>query len=98
MLVVIILILHRLKAPNSPAFSAGLGNVNPALVNLMEYGDCTLGSMMGPFCMVGESTGMSAMAGTPRAIEITSAVPVPAAFWLFASALGLFGIKKRKIA
>jgi len=71
------------------------------LVDDMIYGDCTSGSLMvaGQACMAGEITGASTMAGTPLSISISevSAVPVPAAVWLFGSALvGLVGANRRK--
>ena len=87
------------QGPNSPAFSAGNGMYDATLVNQMEYGDCTLGSMMMMNnCMAGESTGSSMMMGIPYALEITAApVPVPAAAWLFGGALmSLFGANRRK--
>jgi len=69
--------------------------------NDMEYGDCTVGSLMmaGNACMAGETTGSSMMAATPLMLTISqvSAVPVPAAAWLFGGALmTLFGAKRRK--
>ncbi|WKJ92527.1 VPLPA-CTERM sorting domain-containing protein [Methylomonas montana] len=78
---------------------------NATLVNAMIYGDCTVGSLMGSgndMCMAGEPTGSSMMLGTAKSIEIiqgapVSEVPVPAAAWLFGSALlGLFGVNRRK--
>lgn len=78
-------------------------NGNPALINQMIYGDCTVGSLMmsGQACMAGEQTGTSMMAATPLSLNITSvtpaAVPVPGAVWLFGSALmGLLGVNRRK--
>jgi len=72
---------------------------NAGLVNDMIYGDCTLGSLMQNTCMAGEITGSSAMAGTALSLAISevSAVPVPAAAWLFGGALmSLFGANRRK--
>lgn len=68
-----------------------------ALAENMVYGDCTdLGLMMGMFCMGGEKNGVTMMAGVPQSLSV-SAVPLPAAAWLFGSALlGLLGIKHRK--
>jgi hypothetical protein len=69
------------------------------VVDSMAYGDCTKGGLMaGNLCMAGEITGTSAMAGTPLSLSIT-AVPIPAAVWLFGGALtGLIGISRRKRA
>jgi len=81
--------------------SLGLQTVasNAALVNDMMYGDCTLGSLMQNTCMAGEITATSAMEGTAFSLAISevSAVPVPAAAWLFGGALmSLFGANRRK--
>jgi len=78
------------------AFDATTGWAND-----MEYGDCTVGSLMmaGNACMAGETTGSSMMAATPLMLTISevSAVPVPAAAWLFGGALmSLFGANRRK--
>ncbi len=73
-----------------------------ALADNMVYGDCsTLGlMMMGNVCMGGEINGVTMMAGTPNSLMIqaaVSAVPVPAAAWLFGGALmSLFGANRRK--
>lgn len=79
---------------------------NMDLVNSMEYGDCAPGGLMGPMmtgnaCMAGEVTAQSMMAGIPQSFTITevTTVPVPAAVWLFGSALvGLLGTSRRKLA
>ena len=39
---------------------------------------------------------LSQRASTVRSVTVASAVPVPAAFWLFGSVLGLLGWMKRK--
>jgi len=72
----------------------------------MEYGDCTALGMMGSLCMtafgdvidpnasrpIGEGT----MAGYSSSLTI-SAVPVPAAVWLFGSALlGMLGVSRKR--
>ncbi len=79
-----------------------MGNITGMDVNGMGYGDCTIGSMMMMGnCMAGEPTGSSMMAGTPLSLEMTpvTAVPVPAAVWLFGSAMfGLLGVNRRKNA
>lgn len=73
-----------------------------ALADNMVYGDCSaLGLMMqGNACMGGEINGVTMMAGTPNSLMIeaaVSAVPVPAAAWLFGGALmSLFGANRRK--
>jgi len=68
-----------------------------AIAENMVYGDCTeLGLMMGMFCMGGEKNGVTMMGGMPQSLSV-SAVPLPAAVWLFGSALlGLLGVKHRK--
>jgi len=81
--------------------SLGLHNVtdNPALVNQMIYADCTTGSLMQNSCMAGEITTSSAMRGTALSLNISqvSAVPVPAAVWLFGSALlGMVGVSRKR--
>jgi len=76
------------------------GNVDMDLVNAMSYGDCTGGSMMMMGnCMASDPSGSSMMEGIPMAINIeaVSAVPVPAAAWLFGGALmSLVGANRRK--
>lgn len=86
----------------------GMGNITSlglqtasALVDGMVYGDCSVGSLMGggSMCMAGESTGFSMMGGSAMSLEINavSAVPVPAAAWLFGGALmSLIGANRRK--
>ena len=82
-------------------FDAATGPMS-ALADNMVYGDCsTLGLMMqGNACMGGEINGVTMMAGTPLSLSIeaaVSAVPVPAAAWLFGGALmSLFGANRRK--
>jgi len=82
-------------------FDAATGPMS-ALADNMVYGDCSaLGLMMqGNACMGGEINGVTMMAGTPRSLSIqavVSAVPVPAAAWLFGGALmSLFGANRRK--
>jgi hypothetical protein len=73
-----------------------------SIVNTMTYGDCTDLGMMGDTCMTGKGTDMMS-GGTMRgfttslAISEVSAVPVPAAAWLFGGALmSLFGVSRRK--
>jgi len=56
---------------------------------------------MGQTCMAGEPTGGSTMGGVAGSLNISaaavSAVPVPAAAWLFGGALmSLFGANRRK--
>ncbi len=82
-------------------FDATAGPLS-ALATNMVYGDCsTLGlMMMGNVCMGGEKNGVTMMGGTPNSLLIqaaVSAVPVPAAAWLFGGALmSLFGANRRK--
>ena len=80
------------------------------LTTIMQYGDCTAGSMMGMMCMTGfgDTTGTHEnenlmgggnMGGFSQSLTISevSAVPVPAAAWLFGGALvSLFGANRRK--
>jgi len=72
---------------------------NTALaVNSMEYADCNALGMMGAACMTGHVAG-GTMNGVPSTLSISevSAVPVPAAAWLFGGALmSLFGANRRK--
>jgi len=82
--------------------SLGLHNVtnNPALVNQMIYGDCSANGLMSGGCMAGEVTATSLMEGTALSLNISqvSAVPVPAAVWLFGTALaGLVGVSRKRI-
>jgi hypothetical protein len=78
----------------------------PSTFNKIVYGDETALGMMGPMLTgwvgmtgYGDSTNAGSMGGYPLSLNITeiTAVPVPAAIWLFASALaglGLFGCSK----
>ena len=66
-------------------------------VSSIVYGDCSPDGlmMMGEVCMTGNSAG-GTMGATPLDLQI-SAVPVPAAAWLFGGALiSLFGANRRK--
>jgi len=66
----------------------------------MVYADCTAGGMMGQFCMTGHSIAKVGFAGTMAAVPASltiSAVPVPAAVWLFGSALlGMIGVSRKR--
>jgi len=77
------------------------------VVDDIVYGDCAPGGLMGPMmtgtlCMTGHSVenggALGTMDGSPLSIDIAvSAVPVPAAAWLFGGALiSLFGANRRK--
>ncbi len=75
----------------------------------MVYGDCTAGGLMGQICMTGHSPATNSfgdlvqsgtMAGAPESLTISevSAVPVPAAVWLFGTALaGMIGVSRKRI-
>ena len=67
------------------------------LVDSLVYGDCTPGGMMGVTCMTGHNLpGGGSMGAFPLSIEI-SAVPVPAAVWLFGTALvGMIGVTRKR--
>lgn len=70
------------------------------VIDSMVYADCTEGGMMGQICMTAHSVAKVGYAGTmggiPSSLTI-SAVPVPAAVWLFGSALlGLAGISRKR--
>ena len=83
------------------AFNA---NTMMGIVDQMVYGDCAPTGLMGPMmtgnmCMTGHLAG-GTMGATPLSLAITpSAVPVPAAVWLFGSGLlGIIGVARRKQA
>jgi len=80
------------------------------IVETLVYGDCTAGGMMGQICMTGHSPAINSlgepvpvgsMSGFPDTLTISeagvSAVPVPAAVWLYGSALaGLIGVSRKR--
>jgi len=73
-----------------------------SVVTGMTYGDCTALGLMGDMldgntCMTGKAAGGS-MGAVPSSLAVSvSAVPVPAAAWLFGGALmSLFGANRRK--
>jgi hypothetical protein len=88
---------------NNAFFTLVFDKTNPSdttlTSNLMVYGDMTPLALMGP--MLTGSMGMTglngggAMGGAPWSLSIT-AVPVPAAVWLFGSALAGMGIIGRR--
>jgi len=88
--------------PNQNAYFTLAFNANTMLGNVdqMVYGDCAPTGLMGPMmtgnmCMTGHFAG-GTMGGVPLSLNI-SAVPVPAAVWLFGSGLvGLIGIARRR--
>jgi len=79
------------------------------IVDAMVYGDCTDNGMMGSICMTGiepytREDGRFIMGGTmgatPESLSITevSSVPVPAAVWLFGTAIaGLLGVSRKRV-
>lgn len=88
--------------PNENVYFTLAFNANTMTGNVdqMVYGDCAPTGLMGPMmtgdmCMTGHLAG-GTMGGVPLSLEI-SAVPVPAAVWLFGSGLlGLIGIARRR--
>jgi len=89
------------------SFDTAAGVLTPTEIgSTMQYGDCTSAGMMGPFCMTafGDSiselgeplVGEGTMSGFSSSLTI-SAVPVPAAVWLFGSALlGILGVSRKR--
>jgi hypothetical protein len=89
------------ETPNENAFFTLAFDMSTmtGVVDQMVYADCTQGGLMGQhMCMAGEITGTSPMYATPLSLNITpAAVPVPAAIWLFGSAIaGLMGINRKR--
>jgi hypothetical protein len=88
------------------AFNANsMDNIDQMYIDQMVYGDCAPPGLMpmvtGNMCMTGHSLpDGGTMGATPLSLTITpSAVPVPAAVWLFGSGLlGLVGVARRKAA
>ena len=95
--------------PNENVYFSFAFNANTMteILDLMVYGDCAPSGLMGPMvtgdlCMTGHSDTLTGTFGTmdayPLSLDIT-AVPVPAAVWLFGSGLlGLVGVARRKLA
>jgi len=87
------------------SFDTTGGMVAPTgLTSTMQYGDCTADGMMSASCMTGfgiASTGSNTLNGTMGGYASSlniSAVPVPAAVWLFGSALaGLIGFSRKRV-
>lgn len=73
-----------------------------AQIDKLAYADCAAGGMMGATCMTGTTAAgygsVGTMSGYPVSQVISvSAVPVPAAVWLFGSGLvGLIGVARRR--
>lgn len=88
--------------PNENVYFTLAFNANTMMGNVdqMVYGDCAPTGLMAPMmtgdlCMTGHLAG-GTMGGTPLSLSV-SAVPVPAAVWLFGSGLlGLISIARRK--
>ena len=76
-------------------------SLTQAQIDKLAYADCAPGGMMGATCMTGTTVdgygAVGTMSGYPVSQVISpSAVPVPAAVWLFGSGLiGLFGVARR---
>jgi len=70
------------------------------ILDEVVYGDCTEGGLMGQMCMTGHSVAKVGFSGTMAAVPTSisiSAVPVPAAVWLFGSALlGMVGVSRKR--
>jgi hypothetical protein len=70
-----------------------------AQIDKIAYADCAPGGMMGAVCMTGTTVAgygaIGTMSGYPVSQNI-SAVPVPPAFFLMASGLGLLGAARRR--
>jgi len=87
------------NTPNDNAyfsFSFDKADMSGVLDSIV-YADCTPGGMMQQFCMTGSSF-VGTMNAIPMSLSITevSAVPVPAAAWLFGGALmSLMGVNRR---
>jgi len=65
------------------------------VLETLAYADCTAGGMMGEFCMTGHKL-FGTMSASPLSLQI-SAVPIPAAVWLFGSALlGMIGVSRKR--
>jgi hypothetical protein len=85
--------------PNENVYFTLAFNANTMLGNVdqMVYGDCSPTGLMGDTCMTGHIL-RGTMGATPLSLDIT-AVPVPAAVWLFGSGLlGMVGVARRKLA
>jgi len=92
------------------SFDTAMGSLSSTgVTTTMQYGDCTTAGMMGSFCMTafggatsglnGRLLGDGTMSGFSSSLTISevSAVPVPAAVWLFGSALlGMIGVSHRR--
>ncbi len=90
------------NTPNDNAyFSFAFDKTSMAgILDEMVYGDCTAGGMMGQACMTGHSIAKVGYSGTMAAVPLSleiSAVPIPAAVWLFGSALlGMLGVSRKR--
>ncbi len=95
--------------PNENVYFTLAFNANTMMGNVdqMVYGDCAPTGLMGPMmtgdmCMTGHSDTLTGYFGTMDGVPLSlnlSAVPVPAAVWLFGSGLlGLVGVARRKLA
>jgi hypothetical protein len=92
------------------SFDTAGGMVTPTgLTTSMQYGDCSALGMMGSTCMtgygpvtgtrMGNPSGAGSMFAYAQALTITpaTAVPLPAAAWLFGGGLmSLLGVNRRK--
>lgn len=92
-------VTDSMPANDNAYFTFSFDKTNMAgIVNSIIYADCTEGGMMGQTCMTGldmNGGGPGTMGAYPLSLTI-SAVPVPAAVWMFGSAIaGMIGLRRK---